>query len=151
MAHARPPVDAVISPIPLKIVLTSDTDSTYTDLHIYEPDSTHVYWAKTNSPSGGIFFLNEQDGSFDQAGYGPYLYVHPAPPPGVFRVDVNYWPGGAIQHTLANLDIITDEGLPSENRRRVSRPWRGRVKPKPSPTLLSREQPAALHLCSRAG
>ena len=121
-ARASASVEAMINPIPLKVVLTSDTDSSYTDLHIYEPDKTHVYWAKTNSPSGGIFFLNSQDGSFDKAGYGPYLYVHPAPPVGVFQVDANYWPGGAIQHTLANLDIITDEGLPSESRRRVSRP-----------------------------
>jgi uncharacterized protein len=122
VARATAAVEAMINPIPLKIVVTSDTDSTYTDLHIYEPDKTHVYWAKTNSPSGGIFFLNTEEGSFDKAGYGPYLYVHPAPPAGVFQVDVNYWPGGAIQHTLANLDIITDEGLPSESRRRVSKP-----------------------------
>jgi len=122
VARATATVEAMISPIPLKITLTSDTDDSYTDLHIYEPDGNHVYWAKTNSPSGGIFFLNQQDGSFDQAGYGPYLYLHPAAPIGIFRIDVNYWPGGAIQHTLANLDIITAEGLPSENRRRVSRP-----------------------------
>ena len=120
--RASATVEAMIKPIPLKVVLTSDTDSAYTDLHIYEPDQTHVYWAETNSPSGGIFFLNSQDGSFDQAGFGPYLYVHPAPPVGVFQVDANYWPGGAIQHTLANLDIITDEGLPTESRKRVNRP-----------------------------
>ncbi|MFH0727607.1 MAG: DUF1175 family protein [Pseudomonadota bacterium] len=121
-ARASVTVEAMISPIPLKVVLTSDTDSAYTDLHVYEPDLTHVYWAETDSPSGGIFFLNSQDGSFDQAGFGPYLYVHPAPPVGVFQIDVNYWPGGAIQHTLANLDIITDEGLSTESRKRVSRP-----------------------------
>lgn len=121
-ARASATVEAMINPIPLKVVLTSDTDSAYTDLHVYEPDLTHVYWAETNSPSGGIFFLNSQNGSFDQAGYGPYLYVHPSPPVGVFQIDVNYWPGGAIQHTLASLDIVTDEGLPTENRKRVNRP-----------------------------
>jgi uncharacterized protein len=115
-------VDANIAPIPLKVVLTSDTDSVYTDLHIYEPDYTHVYWADTNSPSGGIFFLNSDGENFDKAGYGPYLYAHPAPSIGVFRIDTNYWPGGAVQHTLANLDIILDEGLPSETRRRVQKP-----------------------------
>ncbi len=115
-------VDAVINPIPLKVVLTSDTDGVYTDLHLYEPDRTHVYWAETKSPSGGIFFLNKQGDSFDQPGYGPYLYVHPAPPVGVYRVDVNYWPGNAVQHTLANLDIITNEGLPSESRKRIRKP-----------------------------
>ncbi len=122
VARATAAVEAVISPLPLKVVLTNDTDSAYTDLHLYEPDKTHVYWAETNSPSGGIFFLNQQGASFDSAGYGPYLYVHPAPPVGVFRVDVNYWPGGAVQHTLANLDIITDEGLPTESRRRLRCP-----------------------------
>lgn len=122
VAKASTTVDAVIAPIPLKVVLTSDSDGVYTDLHIYEPDNTHVYWADTNSTSGGIFFLNQNGDNFDQAGYGPYLYVHPAPPVGVFRIDTNYWPGGAVQHTLANLDIILDEGLPSESRRRVQKP-----------------------------
>ena len=122
IATASATVESTVSPIPFKVVLTSDTDSVYTDLHIYEPDKTHVYWADTNSPSGGIFFLNQQEDSFDQPGYGPYLYVHPAPPAGVFRIDVNYWPGGAVQHTLANLDIILDEGLPTETRRRVLKP-----------------------------
>lgn len=122
VSRASAVVDAVINPIGLKLVLTSDTDGVYTDLHIYEPDKTHVYWASTDSPSGGIFFLNEQGESGDQPGYGPYLYVHPAPPIGVFRVDANYWPGSAVQHTLANLDIITDEGLPTENRRRIRKP-----------------------------
>ncbi len=121
-ARATATVEAMISPLPLKVVLTNDTDSAYTDLHLYEPDKTHVYWAKTDSPSGGIFFLNQQGESFDAAGYGPYVYVHPAPPVGVFRVDVNYWPGGAVQHTLAGLDIITDEGLPTESRKRIRTP-----------------------------
>ncbi|ATG88400.1 DUF1175 family protein [Methylomonas koyamae] len=122
VAKASATVDAVISPIPLKVILTSDSDGVYTDLHIYEPDKSHVYWADTNSSSGGIFFLNSNGDNFDQAGYGPYLYVHPAPPVGVFRIDTNYWPGGAVQHTLANLDIILDEGLPTESRRRVQKP-----------------------------
>jgi uncharacterized protein YfaT (DUF1175 family)/uncharacterized protein YfaP (DUF2135 family) len=121
-ARASATVDANIAPIPFKVVLTSDTDSVYTDLHIYEPDRTHVYWADTHSPSGGIFFLNSDGESFDKAGYGPYLYVHPAPPTGVFRVDTNYWPGGAERHTLANLDLILDEGLATETRRRVQKP-----------------------------
>lgn len=122
IGQATAVVDAAIPHLPLKIVLTSDTDSTYTDLHIYEPDGTHVYWASTQSPSGGLFFLNEQGGSFDEPGYGPYLYVHPAAPVGVFRIDVNYWPGGAMQHTLANLDVVLNEGTPDETRKRIRKP-----------------------------
>ena len=115
-------VDAAINSVPLKFVLTSDTDGAYTDLHIYEPDGSHVFWAQTKSPTGGIFFLNQQGEMFDDPGYGPYLYVHPAPPVGVFRVDANYWPGGAVQHTLSNLDVILNEGTPEETRRRIRKP-----------------------------
>jgi uncharacterized protein YfaP (DUF2135 family)/uncharacterized protein YfaT (DUF1175 family) len=121
-ARVEKQVDAKISPVRLKVVLTSDTDGVYTDLHIYEPDGTHVYWASTTSPTGGLFFLNSEGSSFDQPGYGPYIYLHPAPPIGVFRIATNYWPGGATQHTLATLDLVIDEGLPTEKRRRVQRP-----------------------------
>jgi uncharacterized protein YfaT (DUF1175 family)/uncharacterized protein YfaP (DUF2135 family) len=122
VAQASATVRAVIAPVALKLVLTSDTDSAYTDLHIYEPDGAHVFWARTNSPSGGIFFLNDEADSFDQPGYGPYMYVHPAAPPGVYRIDTNYWPGGAVQHTLANLDVVLNEGTADEIRRRVRKP-----------------------------
>ena len=115
-------VHSTAAPTALKVVLTSDTDNVYTDLHIYEPDGHHVYWASTQSPSGGIFFLNSQGGSDDQPGYGPYLFVHPSPPKGVFKIEANYWPGGAIRHTAANLDLVFDEGLPSEARRRIRQP-----------------------------
>ncbi len=150
-AKASTTVDAVISPIPFKVVLTSDTNSVYTDLHIYEPDNSHVYWADTNSSSGGIFFLNSDGESFDQAGYGPYLYVHPAPPIGVFRIDANYWPGGALQHTLANLDIILDEGLPTESHRRVQKPL---ARPGETQTLAyvviqGNRQPAKIYVPSQ--
>ena len=122
MAQVSRKLFAKIPPIPLKVVLTSDTDGVYTDLHIYEPDGTHVYWADTVSPSGGIFYLNQQGDDYDQPGFGPYLYVHPAPPVGVFRIDANYWPGGAKRHTLANLDVITQEGTSEEKRVRVRVP-----------------------------
>ena len=121
-ARVSQSVQSVISPIALKLVLTGDTDDVYTDLHIYEPDGTHVYWAQTNSPSGGIFFLNNDGDGFDSVGYGPYLFVHPTPPLGVYRVDTNYWPGGAVQHTLATLDVVLNEGSSDEIRTRVRAP-----------------------------
>ncbi len=121
--------------VPLKVILTSDTDGVYTDLHIYEPtddsvkdnviDTTkmqHVYWARTQSPSGGTFFLNEQSDSFDQPGYGPYLYIHRAPPRGVYAITTNYWPSGDKAHTQANLNLIVNESTPKELRRTVKIP-----------------------------
>ncbi len=127
---------ANIPPVPLKVVLTSDTDGVYTDLHIYEPTKTgttadggydldrmaHVYWAQTESPSGGTFFLNEQGGDFDQPGYGPYLYVHRAPPVGAFIITTNYWPSGDKSHTRATLNITLFEGTPREVKRLVQIP-----------------------------
>jgi uncharacterized protein YfaP (DUF2135 family) len=126
-----------IPSVPLKVILTSDTDGVYTDLHIYEPTDTsqaspdgkldpkamaHVYWANTASPSGGTFFLNEQGGDFDQPGYGPYLYVHRAPPKGVFLIATNYWPSGDKAHTLASLNLTLFEGTPQEIKKTVRVP-----------------------------
>lgn len=127
---------AQIPPVPLKAVLTSDTDGVYTDLHVYEPTESsvgpdgklvlakmaHVFWANTASPSGGTFYLNDQGGSFDEPGYGPYLYVHRAPPRGVFLIATNYWPSGDKAHTLGTLNLTLFEGTPSETRRLVQIP-----------------------------
>lgn len=132
---------ARIPPVPLKAILTSDTQGVYTDLHIYEPtqDSVstanagegpvldlkkmgHVYWADTESPSGGTFYLNEQGGSFDDPAYGPYLYVHRAPPKGLYLIATNYWPSGDKAHTVATLNVVLYEGTPQELRRMVRIP-----------------------------
>ncbi len=126
---------AQIPPVPFRAVLTSDTDGVYTDLHIYEPNDTsvendlinvqkmaHVYWANTESPSGGTFYLNEQEGSFDQPGYGPYLYVHRAPPRGIYMVSANYWPSGDKSHTVGTLNLSVFEGTPQEVRRTIKVP-----------------------------
>ncbi len=126
---------AQIPAVPMKVILTSDTDGVYTDLHVYEAtdvseangklDSNkmaHVYWADTSSPSGGTFFLNEQQGDFDQPGYGPYLYLHRAPPKGTYLIATNYWPSGDKAHTIATLNISLFEGTPSEIKRRVTIP-----------------------------
>ncbi|HET9552856.1 MAG TPA: histidine kinase [Anaeromyxobacteraceae bacterium] len=135
-AEAQVTCYAQIPPVPLKVVLTSDTDGVYTDLHVYEPTEAsvgpdgklvlekmaHVYWANTASPSGGTFYLNEQGGSFDQPGYGPYLYVHRAPPKGVFLVATNYWPSGDMAHTVGTLNLTLFEGTPSETKRLVQVP-----------------------------
>lgn len=129
---------AEIEPLPMMVVLTSDTDGVYTDLHIYEPtdDSEspdeHVYWADTSSKSGGKFYLNEQNGSYDKPGYGPYLYTHRSPPIGYYRIDANYWPSGDKAHTVANLNIVLFGGTTNELRRVVKYPL---VKPGETKTL----------------
>jgi uncharacterized protein YfaP (DUF2135 family) len=138
-AHAQVTTYAQIPPVPLKAILTSDTEGVYTDLHIYEPTDAsvtkgpegltvdgskmaHVYWAETSSPTGGTFFLNEQGGDFDQPAYGPYLYIHRAPPKGLYLIATNYWPSGDKAHTVATLNVALFEGTPGEVRRMVRIP-----------------------------
>lgn len=115
-------IEAKIPSVGLKIILTNDTDGAYTDLHIYEPDTTHVYWLNTESESGGKFFLNREGDSFDQPGFGPYIYQNIKPLIGTYRIDANYWPGGAVQHTLGHLTIITNEGLSTQTKRDIYKP-----------------------------
>jgi uncharacterized protein YfaP (DUF2135 family) len=143
--RAERTVYAQVPPVPIFLVLTSDTDGVYTDLHVYEPPpeatnpetagkdaATHVFWASTRSPSGGTFYLNEQGGDFDSPGFGPYLYTHASPPLGFYRVDVNYWPSGDKAHTVATLNIVLFGGTSNEIRRRVQLPL---VKPGETQTL----------------
>src|SRR5512140_3766210 len=143
--RAERTVYAQVPPVPVFLVLTSDTDGVYTDLHVYEPppeatdpetagkDATpHVFWARTSSPSGGTFYLNEQGGEFDSPGFGPYLYTHASPPLGFYRVDVNYWPSGDKAHTVATLNVVLFGGTSNEIRRRVKLPL---VKPGETQTL----------------
>ncbi len=123
---------AKINPMPLMAVLTSDTDGVYTDLHIYEPSPTnsslqampreHVYWADTNSPTGGKFYLNKQEGSYDKPGYGPYLYTHQSPPLGIYKIDANYWPSGGKAHSQANLNLTLFGGTAKEQKRLIKYP-----------------------------
>ncbi len=144
-ARAERTLYAQVPPVPIFLVLTSDTDGVYTDLHVYEPPpdaadpetagrdaSAHVFWARTSSPSGGHFYLNEQGGDFDSPGYGPYLYTHAAPPLGFYRVDTNYWPSGDKAHTVATLNLVLFGGTPNEIRRHVKLPL---VKPGETQTL----------------
>jgi uncharacterized protein YfaP (DUF2135 family) len=129
-------VFAKVPTVPVMFVLTSDTDGVYTDLHIYEPSplvknpfsdetlktNVHVFWADTNSPSGGKFYLNEQGGDFDSPGYGPYLYTHSSPPLGIYRVDSNYWPSGDKAHTEATLNVVLFGGTQNEVKRMIRTP-----------------------------
>lgn len=115
-------IEALIPSVGLKIILSNDTDGAYTDLHVYEPDGQHVYWLNTSSKSGGTFFLNKEGDSFDKPGFGPYIYQNITPLIGIYKIDANYWPEGAIQHTLGHLTIITNEGTSRQNKKDIYKP-----------------------------
>jgi len=126
---------AEVPPTPIFVVLSSDMEGIYTDLHIYEPlpqskdpfedtkeKNHHIFWAAPGSPSGGKFYLNHQRGSFDEPGYGPYLYTHRSPPKGIYRIDANYWPSGDKPHAVANMSITIFGGTPFEQKRSAKTP-----------------------------
>ena len=135
-AKAERTLHAQVPPLGIFLILTSDTDGVYTDLHVYEPplgssdpflegekSSVHVYWADTSSKSGGKFYLNEQEGGeFDSPGFGPYVYSHASPSAGIYRVDANYWPSGDKAHTVGTLNIVLFGGTVNETRRSVQYP-----------------------------
>lgn len=66
--------------------------------------------------------MNEQAGSYDQPGYGPYLYTHKSPPLGVYRVDANYWPSGDKAHVVATLNVVLFGGTSKEVRKTIRNP-----------------------------
>lgn len=58
------------------------------DLHLTEPDGTHIYYAARTSTSGAQLDVDDVDG------FGPENIFYPAdvtPPPGLFQVDVVYF------------------------------------------------------------
>ena len=112
---------AQVPSVPVFLVLTSDTDGVYTDLHVYEPlpdaPDPRPRAATRRSTSSGrarrprrAELLPERAGRrLRQPGYGPYLYTHASPPAGFTRVDVNYWPSGDKAHTVATLNVVLFE------------------------------------------
>jgi uncharacterized protein YfaP (DUF2135 family) len=98
------------APARLRIVLSWDTDGTDVDLHVVTPLGEHAYYGDRVTPSGGAQDIDVT------TGYGPEIFAHPAPPPGVYQVYLNYYGAGELADTLtvAQVAIITGEGTPSE-------------------------------------
>jgi uncharacterized protein YfaP (DUF2135 family) len=62
-----------------------DTDKTDIDLHVHEPDKTHVYYGNRISVNGGYLSRDFREG------YGPECYLIRRAPKGTFHVSAHYF------------------------------------------------------------
>lgn len=96
----------------LRVVLSWDTDMTDLDLHVVSPDGQHVWYGERVVRNGGALDVDVT------TGFGPEIYAHPSPPPGIYHVYVNYYGAGdqpdAI--TVAQVALVENEGTPREKQ-----------------------------------
>lgn len=96
----------------LRVVLSWDTDMTDIDLHVVSPDGQHVWYGDRVVPNGGALDVDVT------TGFGPEIYAHPSPAPGVYHVYVNYYGAGERNDviTVAQVAVIENEGTPREKQ-----------------------------------
>jgi uncharacterized protein YfaP (DUF2135 family) len=96
----------------LRVVLSWDTDMTDIDLHVVSPDGQHVWFADRVVANGGALDVDVT------TGFGPEIYAHPSPAPGVYHVYVNYFGAGERNDviTVAQVSLIENEGTPREKQ-----------------------------------
>lgn len=106
--------------VKLRIVLSWDTDMTDLDLHVISPDGQHVFYGNRVAPNGGALDVDVT------TGFGPEIYAHPNPPPGLWQVLVNYYGAGEPRDdlTVAQLAVIEHEGTLREKRQLFRVPLR---------------------------
>ncbi|HEX5685499.1 MAG TPA: DUF2135 domain-containing protein [Ideonella sp.] len=96
----------------LRVVLSWDTDMTDIDLHVVSPDGQHAWYGERVAPNGGALDVDVT------TGFGPEIYAHPSPAPGVYHVYVNYFGAGEQQDaiTVAQVALVENEGTPREKQ-----------------------------------
>ncbi len=67
-----------------------DLEGVDMDLHLYEPDSTHIYYGDPQSPSGGTLDRDDTCGDFTN-GTTENIYYTSNPPVGQYIVKVHYF------------------------------------------------------------
>jgi uncharacterized protein YfaP (DUF2135 family) len=98
------------APAKLRVVLSWDTDGTDVDLHVVTPTGEHAWYGERVVPSGGAIDVDVT------TGFGPEIFAHPGPAPGLYHVYVNYYGAGETQDdlTVAQVAIITGESTARE-------------------------------------
>ncbi|TDM08791.1 MAG: hypothetical protein C4K60_05235 [Ideonella sp. MAG2] len=104
----------------LRVVLSWNSDNTDLDLHVVSPDGQHVFFGNRVVPNGGALDVDVT------TGFGPEIFAHPAPPPGLWHVYVNYYGAGDLRDDLsvAQVAIIEQEGTLQEKQQTFRVPLR---------------------------
>jgi uncharacterized protein YfaP (DUF2135 family) len=108
------------APVKLRVLLSWDSDGTDVDLHVIDPTGAHTFYADRVSPSGGALDVDVT------TGYGPEIFSHPSPPPGVYHVYVNFFGAGREREivTVAHVTVLIGEGTLREKRQELMVPLR---------------------------
>jgi uncharacterized protein YfaP (DUF2135 family) len=99
------------APAKLRVVLSWDSDGTDVDLHVVTPTGEHAFYGGRVTASGGALDVDVT------TGFGPEIFAHPSPAPGLYHVYVNYYGAGerpADEVTIAQVAIITGESTSRE-------------------------------------
>lgn len=103
----------------LRVVLSWDTPNTDLDLHVVAPDGGHAWYGAPVMPNGGALDVDVT------TGFGPEIFSSATPPRGTYHVYVNYFGGmSASALTVAQVSLITNEGLPNEKQQTFRVPMR---------------------------
>lgn len=107
----------------LRISLSWDLDVTDVDLHVFEPNGEHAYYAHNTTSMGGLVSRDFREG------YGPEEYVLRRAVPGPYQIKAHYY--GSQQQTVAGActviaHVFLNYGRPDEQRQvltlRLDRP-----------------------------
>lgn len=104
----------------LRVVLSWDSAGTDLDLHVVTPDGGHAWYGNRVLKDGSALDVDVT------TGYGPEIYSSAAPPKGNYHVYVNYYGSGMDRSalTVAQVSIITNEGMPREKVQSFQVPMR---------------------------
>ncbi len=101
----------------VRISMSWDADNTDIDLHVFEPDGSHAYYASNLTEQGGLVSRDVTDG------YGPEEYVLQKALPGTYTIKAHYY--GSHQQTLlgpctVKVDVFTNYARSNEERQTLT-------------------------------
>ena len=103
--------------VDVRIILTWDTDDTDLDLWVTEPTGEKCDYSHNRTAIGGMVSDDFTDG------YGPEEYLVRRAPPGIYRIQANFYgsrSASLIGPTTAQATVITHFGRPEEDRRTLT-------------------------------
>lgn len=103
--------------VDVRIVMTWHADNTDIDLWVTEPSGERAYYGHNRTTIGGLVSCD-----FTQ-GYGPEEYMVRRAPPGMYRIDANYYGSRATRllgPVTVQADVFTNYGRPNEQRKSLT-------------------------------
>lgn len=102
-------VNADIPPRDITVTLTWDTDGNDVDLHVYDPQGNHAYYAALTGIPEGSLDLDDTDG------FGPETFTMEQATAGTYTVKVRYYSThGVTSNVPVTVRVSLNEGAPVE-------------------------------------